>query len=86
MEIAAEIVDLANSVETNNNNILRSGLLPRADNLTNKAEEGSESLKMCNNSSLQFINHYLSIKPNQHTTRSKLYRNRNGKVDFLKEF
>ena len=78
MKIAEEIVDLANSVETNNNNISISGLVPRVDNLTNKAEEVNESLKMCGDSSLQFINHYPSIKPNQYTNRSKLHLNRKG--------
>ena len=59
--IEEEIVDLANSVKTDNSNISISGLGPwiilvifdsRADNLNNKAEEVNESLKKCVYSSL----------------------------------
>ena len=61
-EIEEEIIDLANSVKEDNNNISISGLIQhiilvildsRADNLNNKAEEVNESLKkMCVCSSL----------------------------------
>ena len=86
-EIAEEIVDLANLVKTNNNNISISGLVPGADNINNKAEEVNEVLrKMCCNSSRQFINHSTSIKPNQQTNKNKLHLNRKSNSIFEKDF
>ena len=84
-EIAEEIVDLANSFKTDNNSISISSLVPRPNNLNNKAEEINGSFKkMCGASSLRSINYYPSIKPNQH--RSKLHFNRKGNSIFEKNF
>ena len=71
----------------NNNNISIFGLLPRADNLNKKAKTANESLKkMCDNYSMQSINHYPSIKLNQHTNKGKLHLNRKGSSIFEKSF
>ena len=84
---AEEIVDLAKSVKMNNSNISMSGLVPSADNFNNKDGETIDRLqKMCGNSSLQFINHYPSIKPNEHTNRSDLHVNRTGNSIFQLNF
>ena len=48
-QIANSVIDLCNSLKTNDNDITISIIAPRADNLNNKANEESNRLvNMCN--------------------------------------
>ena len=84
-QIANSIIDLRNSLKTDNNDITRSLIGPRADNLNNKANEVKNRLvNMCNQRNIRFINHSDDIQPERHVNDSEVHLNRYGTIVFAK--
>ena len=86
-EIANSIVDLANSIKNETNTIHVSLLVPRNDNLNNKANEVNNCLSnMCHQRGIKVISHTETIDPINHLNESLLHLNRYGAIEFSKNF
>ena len=84
-QIANSIIDLHNSLKTDNSDITISLIAPRADNLNNKANEVNNRLvNMCSQRNIRFINHNDDIQPKRHVNDSKVHLNRYGTIVFAK--
>ena len=76
--IAQDIIDLAKTLETGNNTVIVSGLVPRGDFLNGKATEVNKVLKqLCQSKNLKFIDNS-NIDPSIHLNRSRLHLNDYG--------
>ena len=76
--IAQDIIDLAEALETGNNSVMVSGLVPRGDFLNGKATEVNKVLKqLCQSKNLKFIDNS-NINPSIHLNRSRLHLNEYG--------
>ena len=76
-QIANSIIDLRNSLKTDNKDITTSLIAPRADNLNSKANEVNNRLvNMCNQRNVRFINHSDDIQPEKYANDSKVHLNR----------
>ena len=85
--IANSIIELANSLKNDNNTIHISVIVPRNDNLNNKANEvNSRLINMCRQRELQIINHSETIDPTKHLNESNLHLNRYGSNVFFNNF
>ena len=77
-EIAEEITDLGNSMKTNENKVIISGLVPRGDQWHNKAMEVNKFLKqLCVSQDFYFIDN-TNIQAEHHLNRSRIHLNREG--------
>ena len=77
-DIAEEIIDLGNSMKTNENNVIISGLVPRGDQWHNKAMEVNKFLKqLCVSQDFYFIDNS-NIEAEYHLNRSRIHLNREG--------
>ena len=77
-EIAEEITDLGNSMKTNENKVIISGLVPRGDQWHNKAMEVNKFLKqLCVSQDFYFIDN-TNIQAEYHLNRSRIHLNREG--------
>ena len=86
-QIAHSIIELHNSLKTGNNEITISLIVPRADNLNNKANEVNNRLiNMCKERNINFVNHKDDIEPERHLNESKLHLNRYGTIVFANKF
>ena len=86
-QIARSIIDLACSLKNDSNNIHISLIVPRNDNLNNKANEVNNRLiNMCQERNISFINHKDTINPERHLNESHLHLNRYGSIGFNKKF
>ena len=79
-----ETVELANSIETTENNVVVSSIVSRNDQF-NKAKEGNENLKdKCEEYNLQLILH--SINTFRHTNTKGLHLNNYGDKQLTRNF
>ena len=78
-QIAKTTIDLATSLKNNDNFVTVSGIVPRLDDLNNKANEvNRRPVLMCKERNVSFLSHEESIDPSKHLNESKLHLNRNG--------
>ena len=86
-QISNSIIDLANSLKNETNNIHVSLIVPRNDNLNNKVNEVNNRLiNMCELRNIKIINHSDTIDRSRHLNESHLHLNRYGTVEFAKNF
>ena len=84
-QISNSIIDLANSLKNETNNIHVSLIVPRNDNLNNKVNEVNNRLiNMCEQRNIKIINHSDTIDRSRHLNESHLHLNRYGTVEFAK--
>ena len=77
-DIAEEIVDLGNSMKTNANKVIISGLVPRGDQWHDKAMEVNRFLKqLCVSQDFYYIDN-TNIQAEYHLNRSRIHLNREG--------
>ena len=82
-QIPRSITELALSLKSKDNKILTSLIVPRNDNLNNKASEVNCCLvHMCAERNIPYIDHTNSIQPENHLNESKLHFNRYGTIAF----
>ena len=82
-QIARSIIELALSLKSKNNKISVSLIVPRNDNLNNKASEvNCRLVHMCAERNIPYIDHTNSIQPENHLNESKLHFNRYGTIAF----
>ena len=75
-QIAKYIIDLSISLKKNENMIAVSGIVPRLDELNNKATDVYNRLELlCKQRSLPYISHCQTIDPNKHLNESNLHLN-----------
>ena len=86
-QISNSIIDLANSLKNETNNIHVSSIVPWNNNLNNKVNEVNNRLiNMCEKSNIKIINHSDTIDRSRHLNESHLHLNRYGTVEFAKNF
>ena len=84
-QISNSIIDLANSLKNETNNIHVSLIVPWNDNLNNKVNEVNNRLiNMCEQRNIKIINHSDTIDRSRHLNESHLHLNRYGTVEFAK--
>ena len=86
-QIAKSIIDLGQSLKTDTNTITISLIVPRYDNLNNKASEVNGRLvNMCKERNISYIDHVDTISPEHHLNESNLHLNWCGTIKFAKNF
>ena len=86
-QIAKATIDLATSLKNDDNTVTVSGIVPRLDDLNNKANEVNRCLVlMCKERNISFLSHDESIDPSKHLNKSKLHLNSNGIKIFAEIF
>ena len=86
-QIAKSIIDLTTSLKNSGNSVIVSGIVPRFDNLNNKATEvNSRLVLMCAERNIPFISHSESRDSSKHLNESKLHLNFNGVKVFAENF
>ena len=86
-QIAKVTIDLATSRENDDNTVTVSGVVPRLDDLNNKANEVNRRLVlMFNERNISFLSHNESIDPSKHLNESKLHLNSDGIKIFAENF
>ena len=85
--IAKSIIDLAMSLKSSGSSVIVSGIVPRFDNLNNKASEVNNRLAlMCKDRKVPFVSHRETIDSSKHLNESKLHLNHNGIKVFAENF
>ena len=78
-QIAKATIDLATSLKNDGNTVTVSGIVPRLDELNNKANEVNRGLTLiCKERNISFFSHDESIDPSKHLNESTLHLNNNG--------
>ena len=78
-QITKFITDLSISLKKNGNMVAVPGIVPRLDELNNKAAEVNNRLKlMCKQRGLPYISRCETIDPNEHLNESNLHLNSYG--------
>ena len=78
-QIARSITEVAMPLKNNDNSVIVSGIIPRNDNLDNKATEvNNRLLLMCTERKIPFIAHSENIDSSKHLNESKFHLNHNG--------
>ena len=86
-QIAKSIIDLSISLKKNGNMIAVSGIVPRLDELNNKAAEVNNRLELMRKKrGLPYISHCETIDPNKHLNESNLHLNSYGIRVFAENF
>ena len=86
-QIAKSIIDLGQSLKTDTNTITIPLIVPRYDNLNNKASEVNGRLvNMCKERNISYIDHVDAISPEHHLNESHLHLNRYSTIEFAKNF
>ena len=86
-QIAKATIDLVTSLKNDGNTVTVAGIVPRLDELSNKANELNRRLVlMCKERNISFLSHYESIGPSKHLNESKLHLNSNGIKVFAENF
>ena len=86
-QIAKATIDLATSLKNDDNTVTVSGIVPRLDDLDNKANEVNRRLVlMCKERNISFLSHDESIDPSKHLNESKLHLNNSGIKIFAENF
>ena len=81
--VARSIIELARSLKSKDNKISVSLIVPRNDNLNNKASEVNWCLvHMSTEGSIPYIDHTNYIQRENHLNESKLHFNRYGTIAF----
>ena len=84
--IAKSIVDVAKNIKSEKRSVSISGVVPRNDDLNNKASEVNKELsRMCKKEKLPFLEHS-NINPRAHLNKSRIHLNRNGSEKLHKNF
>ena len=74
-------------IKTPENMVTVSLIIPRADELNNKAEEVNDRLmKMCGDRNIPYIDHSNVIIPNIHLNEYKLHLNKQGVITLAESF
>ena len=82
-QIAKATIDLATSLKNDDNTVTVSDIVPRLDDLSNKANEVNRRLVlMCKEKNISFLSHDESIDLSKHLNKSKLHLNSNGIKNF----
>ena len=77
-QVAKAAIDLATSLNNGDNTVTDSGIVPRLDDLNNKATEVNCGLVlMCKERNLSFLSHDETIDPRKNLKESKLHLNSN---------
>ena len=85
--IAKSIIDLAMSLKSSGSSVIVSGIVPRFDNLNNKASEVNNRLAlMCKDRKVPFVSHRETIDSSKHLNESRLHLNHNGIKVFAENF
>ena len=85
-QVAEATIDLATSLNNGDNTVTVSGIVPRLDDLNNKATEVNRGLVlMCKERNLSFLSHDETIDPRKNLKESKLHLNSNG-IKIFAEF
>ena len=85
-DIANEIIDLALSMKQNNNDVKISGIIPRGDNLNDKANDVNCILKsLCYENNMDYIDNS-NILPSKHISNDDLHLNIYGIQMLTKNF
>ena len=85
--IAKATIDLATSLKNDDNTVTVSGIVPRLDDLNNKATEvNCRLVLMCKERNISVLSHDESIDPSKHLNESKLHLNSNGIKIFAETF
>ena len=80
-------IDLATSLKNDDNTVTIYSIVPRLDDLNNKANEVSRRLVlMCKERNISFLSHDESIDPSKHLNESKRHLNSNGIKVFAENF
>ena len=86
-QIAKATIDLAKSLKNDDNTVTVFDIVPRLDDLNNKANEVNSCLVLlCNERNKSFLSHDESIDPSKHLNESKLHLNSNGIKSFAGKF
>ena len=86
-QIAKATIDLATSLINDDNTVTVSGIVPRLDDLNNKATEVNRRLVlMCKERNISFLSHDESTDPSKHLNESKLHLNSDGIKIFAENF
>ena len=79
IQIAKAATNLVTSLKNDDNTVTVSGIVPRLDDLNNKANEVNRRLVlMCKERNISFLSHNESIDPSKHLNESKLHLNSSG--------
>ena len=82
-QIARSIIELALTLKSEDNKISISLIVPRSDNLNNKANEvNSHLIHMRAERNIPYIDHTNSVQPENYLNESKLHFNRYGTMAF----
>ena len=84
-QTANSIIDLRNSLNTDNYDITLSLTAPRADNLNKATEVNKRLVNTCNQRQNKFINHSDDIQPERHVNDNKIRLNRYRTIVFAKK-
>ena len=85
--IAKATIDLATTLKNDDNTVTVSGIVPRLDDLNNKATEvNCRLVLMCKERNISVLSHDESIDPSKHLNESKLHLNSNGIKIFAENF
>ena len=86
-QVAKATIDLAISLNNGENTVTVSGIVPRLDDLNNKATGVNRGLVlMCKERNLSFLSHDETIDPSKNLKESKLHLNSNGIKIFAEIF
>ena len=81
-QISGSVIDLALSLKSETNAVTISLIVPRKDNLNNKAQEvNSRLINMCGERDIAFIDH---TDTERHLNESKVHLNKSGIIEFAK--
>ena len=84
--VANNIIKVALSLQRENTTILISGLCPRGDDLSEKANKVNEKLEdMCNSRNIGYINNN-NLEASKHLNNSKLHLNQYGDSVLARNF
>ena len=86
-QIARSIIALGQSIKSEKNTITISLIVPRCDELNNKASEVNGRLvNMCKERNIPYIDHVDVISPEHHLNEDNLHLNGFGNIEFAKNF
>ena len=86
-QIAKATIDLVTSLKNDDSTVTVSGIVPRVDDLNNKANEVNRRLVlMCKERNISFLSHDESIYPSKHLNESKLHLNSSDIKIFAENF
>ena len=79
IQVAKATIDLPTSLKNDDNTLTVPGIVPRLDDLDNKANEVNRRLILtCEETNISFLSHDESIDPCKHLNKSKVHSNSNG--------